>query len=110
MPRPRLTFACELDSARLTGLFADPSVVTHLQALSARVAMMVPRLLVSRLRDSEQVAAAQAAYMTLIDRIRADGYGVEHYQFPVICISTASKGVCGRTSCRGWSLLTGSRL
>jgi hypothetical protein len=44
MPRPRLTFACELDSARLTGLFADPSVVTHLQALSARVAMMVSDL------------------------------------------------------------------
>jgi len=58
MPRPRLTFACELDSARLTGLFAGPSVVTHLQALSARVAMMVSDLSPARAAVVQQLNMA----------------------------------------------------
>ena len=33
---PRLTFACELDPARLAALFADASVIADLQALGAR--------------------------------------------------------------------------
>ena len=37
---PQLTFACELDPARLEGLFADPSVTGDLLALGARVALM----------------------------------------------------------------------
>jgi hypothetical protein len=39
-PPPRLTFACELDPARLTDLFADSSVIGDLLALKARVALM----------------------------------------------------------------------
>ena len=39
-PPPQLTFACELDPARLEGLFADPSVTGDLLALGARVALM----------------------------------------------------------------------
>ena len=37
---PRLTFACELDPARLADLFADPAVIDELLALDARVALM----------------------------------------------------------------------
>ena len=40
LPRPQLTFACELGSARLAELFADPAVVDDLLALKARVALM----------------------------------------------------------------------
>jgi hypothetical protein len=37
---PQLTFACELDPARLAGLFADSAVIDDLLALGARVALM----------------------------------------------------------------------
>jgi hypothetical protein len=40
LPPPRLTFACELDPARLAGLFADSAVIDDLLALDARVALM----------------------------------------------------------------------
>lgn len=39
--RPVLTFACELDPARLTVLFTDPAVIDDLVALRARVALML---------------------------------------------------------------------
>ena len=39
MPRPRLTFACELSSERLDDLFADRSVIAGLWALNSRVAL-----------------------------------------------------------------------
>lgn len=38
---PQLSFACELDPARLTELFADGSVIDDLRALTARVVIMV---------------------------------------------------------------------
>ncbi len=41
MARPRVTFACELDPTRLTALVSDGSVVQDLQALGARVALML---------------------------------------------------------------------
>jgi hypothetical protein len=37
---PQLTFACELDPARLAALFADSPVIGDLLALGARVALM----------------------------------------------------------------------
>ena len=40
VPPPLLTFACELDPARLADLFADSAVVDDLLALDARVALM----------------------------------------------------------------------
>jgi hypothetical protein len=40
LPPPRLTFACELDPARLAALFADSLVTDDLLALGARVALM----------------------------------------------------------------------
>ena len=39
-PAPRLSFACELDPARLVELFADAAVIDDLLALDARVALM----------------------------------------------------------------------
>jgi hypothetical protein len=38
---PRLTFACELDSARLAAMVADASVIEDLHALGARVTLML---------------------------------------------------------------------
>lgn len=169
MQPSRLTFACELDPARLTALFADDAVIADLQALTANVALMLsdlsaeraavvhrlngagipvvavplvpaeegyyftadnaeraaarydewtewtahhglawagvgldiepdarvyqqlmdnpwqlPALLLPRLRNWERPRRARAAYTTLVDRIHADGYPVENYQFPLI--------------------------
>ena len=44
MQQPRLTFACELDPARLTALFSDAVVIADLQALGAHVALMLSDL------------------------------------------------------------------
>jgi hypothetical protein len=43
MARPRLTFACELDAARLTALFANGSVLEnrHVLGSAAAAAWMV---------------------------------------------------------------------
>ncbi len=50
MQPPTLTFACELDVARLTALFDDPSVLADLQALRARVVLMLSDYLPERAR------------------------------------------------------------
>lgn len=169
MPAPRLTFACELDPARLTALFSDAAVIDDLRALGARLALMLsdlsveraavvrrlntagvpvvaiplvpyeegyyftadnalraaerydewkawtaqhdlvwegigldiepearfyeqimanprglPSLLLPRLRDRERPRRARDAYAALVDRIHADGYRVENYQFPLV--------------------------
>jgi hypothetical protein len=166
---PSLTFACELDPARLTALFADPSVIEDLLALRARVALMVSDfsneraavvrqlnaagipvvgipllpleqgyyfttdnataavgryqqwrawtrdyglawdgvgldiepdarfylqimnnrwglapMLVPRLFDRSRPERSRTAYAELVDQIRADGWTVENYQFPLI--------------------------
>jgi hypothetical protein len=168
-PPPQLTFACELDHARLAGLFADSSVIDDLLALQARVALMcsdfseeragvvrrlntagvpvtgIPLLplaegyyftvdnadraagcyrefmawtdrhelvwdgvgldiepdariflqimrgpwglapmLAPRLLDRARPARSKAAYQALVEQIRADGWRVENYQFPLI--------------------------
>src|SRR5512133_3107793 len=48
LTRLNLTFACELDATRLTELFADASVIDDLQALGARVMIMVSHLSAER--------------------------------------------------------------
>jgi len=168
-PQPELTFACELDAARLAALFADSSVIEDLLALRARVALMLPDfsseragvvrrlntagipvvgipllpldqgyyftadnaaeaagryqewrawtrrhglawagvgldiepdariylqimdnpwglvpMLVPRLFDRARPERSRTAYRELVDRIRADGWTVENYQFPLI--------------------------
>jgi hypothetical protein len=167
--RPRLTFACELDTPRLVELFTDDAVIHDLRELGARVTLMlsdlsderaavvarlnqadvpvvgiplvsadagyyfttdnVPQaeasyeqwkawtarhglrwdgvgldiepearfyqqilanpwgllpLLAPRLRDREKPLRARIAYNALVDRIHADGWRVENYQFPLI--------------------------
>jgi hypothetical protein len=169
LPPPQLTFACELDPARLAELFADSSVIDDLLALDARVALMcsdfsdqragvvrrlntagvpvtgIPLLplaegyyfttdnagqaagsyqqfmawtarhelvwdrvgldtepdariflqimdgpwrlvpmLVPRLANQARPARARTAYRVLVEQIRADGWQVENYQFPLI--------------------------
>ena len=166
---PELTFACELNAARLASLFANPAVTEDLLALRARVALMVSdlsderagvvrqlnaagvpvvgipllplsegyyftadnaaqavdgykewlawtrrhglkwagvgldiepdarfylqimenpwglgRMLVPRLFDRARPQRSRTAYRELVDRIRADGWAVENYQFPLI--------------------------
>lgn len=161
---PQVTFACELDPARLAALFAGSPVIADLQALSARVALMcsgfsdaragvvrrlnaagvpvvgIPLPLsegyyftadnadlaagchrewaawtrrhglvwegvgldvepdariylqiwtacggwVPRLFNRARPARSRAAYRGPVDRIRADGWRVENYQFPLI--------------------------
>jgi hypothetical protein len=169
VPPPLLTFACELDPARLEALFADSPVIGDLLALGARVALMcsdfsdqragvvrrlnaagvpvvgIPLLplaegyyftadnadraarcyeewaawtrrhelvwdgvgldiepdariylqivdgpwglvpmLAPRLFDRARPARSRTAYRELVARIRADGWQVENYQFPLI--------------------------
>jgi hypothetical protein len=166
---PELTFACELDAARLRSLFGDPAVIGDLLALGARVALMVSdlsderagvvrqlnaagipvvgipllplaqgyyftadnavqaadgyqdrrawtrrhglkwagigldiepdariylqimenrwglvRMLVPRLFDQARPGRSRTAYRELVERIHADGWVVENYQFPLI--------------------------
>jgi hypothetical protein len=64
MPLPRLSFACELDDARLSELFADGVVIADLQALEAEVALMLSDLSDVRAsrgdpRDRPSAAAAE---------------------------------------------------
>ena len=58
MQPPRLTFACELDAARLTTLVADRTVLTDLQALRARVALMLSDLSPERAAAVRQLTAS----------------------------------------------------
>jgi hypothetical protein len=44
----------------------------------------LPARLLPRLRDRERPRRAHAAYAALVERIHADGYSVENYQFPLI--------------------------
>jgi hypothetical protein len=44
----------------------------------------LPAMLLPRLFDSQRPRRAQAAYAQLVHRIRAEGWPVENYQFPLI--------------------------
>jgi hypothetical protein len=58
LTRPSLTFACELDAARLTELFADGSVIDDLKPLGARVMIMVSDLSAERAHVVQQLNQA----------------------------------------------------
>jgi hypothetical protein len=58
MQPPTLTFVCELDVARLTRLFDDPSVLADLRALRARVLLMLSDYHPERARVAQQLNAA----------------------------------------------------
>jgi hypothetical protein len=54
----QLTFACELSAARLTEFFADGSVIADLQALQARVTLMLSDLSSERASVVQQLNSA----------------------------------------------------
>ncbi len=58
MGQPRLSLACELDTHRLTELFADASVIAELQALGARVAVMLSDYSAERAQVIQQLNQA----------------------------------------------------
>jgi ABC-type sugar transport system substrate-binding protein len=58
MQQPRLTFACELDRARLPALFSDASVIEDLKALGAHVILMLSDLSPERAAVVQQLNAA----------------------------------------------------
>lgn len=59
MRRPTLTFACELERHRLVVLFADDSLIDHLRALDARVALMLSDFSTERASVVQKLNAAQ---------------------------------------------------
>jgi hypothetical protein len=58
MPRPKLTFFCELEPAPLQALFADPAVIDDLRALDAAVSLGIIDLGAERAEVVRQLAAA----------------------------------------------------
>jgi len=70
-----LTFACELDRARLTALFAtDQNVIDDLQALKARVALMLSDFSAERAGVVQQLNAAGVRVVAVPLLPLADGY------------------------------------
>jgi hypothetical protein len=74
MARPRLTFACELDVARLTALFASGSVLEDLQALDGRVALMLSDFSEARAAVVRQLNAAAIPVIAIPLMPYEDGY------------------------------------
>jgi ABC-type hemin transport system substrate-binding protein len=74
MRPPRLSFACELDTPRLTELFADASVITELQALGARVAVMLSDYSAERAQAIQQLNQAGIPVVAIPLVPAEDGY------------------------------------
>jgi hypothetical protein len=74
MARPRLTFACELDAARLTALFASGSVLEDLRALDGRVALMLSDFSEARAAVVRQLNAAAIPVIAIPLMPYKDGY------------------------------------
>jgi hypothetical protein len=73
-PAPRLSFACELDPARLVELFADAAVIDDLLALDARVALMCSDFSDERAGVVRQLNAAGVPVTGIPLLPLADGY------------------------------------
>src|SRR4051812_15717237 len=71
---PRLTFACELDHERLTQMFADAAVIDDLQALNARVTMMVSDFTAERAAVVRRLNEALVPVMGIPLFPAAEGY------------------------------------
>jgi hypothetical protein len=71
---PQLTFACELDRARLAELFADRPVIDDLLALKARVALMCSDFSDERARIVRRLNAAGVPVVGIPLLPLADGY------------------------------------
>ena len=74
MPQPRLTFACELDASRLGALVADAAVIEDLQALKARVAMMLSDLSSGRADAVRRLNEADVPVVAIPLLPYAEGY------------------------------------
>jgi hypothetical protein len=72
--RPELTFACELDPARLTALFADSSVIEDLLALRARVALTLSDFSDERAEVVQRLNAARIPVVGIPLLPLAQGY------------------------------------
>src|SRR5579872_1513786 len=70
----RLTFACEVDPARLTALFADAAVIADLQALGAHVALMLSDLSAERAGVVRQLNTAGIPVVAIPLVPAEDGY------------------------------------
>jgi hypothetical protein len=73
-PPARLTFACELGRHRLAELLADGSVIEHLRALHASVALMLSDLSVERADAVRQLNAARVPVVAVPLVPAEDGY------------------------------------
>ncbi len=69
-----MTFACELDPARLTALFTDPAVLADLQALGAHVALMLSDLSPQRAAVVRQLNTAGVPVVAIPLVSAAEGY------------------------------------
>ena len=61
----RLTFACELSTARLTDFFTDASIIRDLQALQARVTLMLSDLSSERASVVQRLNGAGVAVVAI---------------------------------------------
>lgn len=71
---PQLSFACELDTGRLTQLFADGSVIADLRALDARVLMMISDFSTQRAGVVRQLNEAAIPLVGIPLFPESDGY------------------------------------
>jgi hypothetical protein len=77
----------------------EPDIRVFRQVMEDRGGL--PRMLLPRLRDAERPRRAHAAYTALVDRIRADGWRVESYQFPFVADERRAGSTCCN-GCSGW--------
>jgi uncharacterized protein YlxP (DUF503 family) len=66
------------------GLDIEMDINAERTLLSGMDKRAFTRYVLQNLKDKKRVHQVQRAYQTLVDKIRADGYPVESYQFPVI--------------------------
>jgi hypothetical protein len=74
MARPRLTFACELDSDRLTAFYANGAVIEDSQALDARFALVLSDFSEARAAVVQRLNAAGVPVVAIPLMPYEDGY------------------------------------
>ncbi len=74
MPRPKLTFFCELADSELDELFADPDVIDALCILDARVSMGIVDLSETRARFVNRLTASGVPVVAWLLLPKSEGY------------------------------------
>ncbi|HUA16883.1 MAG TPA: hypothetical protein VMG31_16435 [Verrucomicrobiae bacterium] len=72
--RPELVFACELDTAKLQALFADPALIPELQQLQASIALAIQDLSPERADVVRRLNAAGVPVIAWMALPREQGY------------------------------------